>query len=149
MDNLILTGYGWTEYAVAAAIALKGLDGLAEVAGVSKRRLPELLEATAKGVRYVCILGVALGGDEARLAAALKALRRRGVSVTWISAVAASESQQRDVLPFMQSVVDESVALPEVVGRTFGVDAAPFLPYAEDGGRVSAAVRAALWSLSH
>ena len=140
MDNLILTGYGWTEYAVAAAIALKGLDGLAEVAGVSKRRLPELLEAT-KGVRNVCILGVALGGDEARLAAALKALRRRGVSVTWISAVAASESQRRDVLPFMKSVVDESVALPEVVGRTFGVDAAPFLPYAEDGGRVSAAVR--------
>ena len=141
MDNLILTGYGWTEYAVAAAIALKGLDGLADVAGVSKRRLPELLEATAKGVRNVCILGVALGGDEVRLAAALKALRRRGVSVTWISAVAASESQRRDVLPFMKSVVDESVALPEVVGRTFGVDAAPFLPYAEDGGRVSAAVR--------
>ena len=75
MDNLILTGYGWTEYAVAAAIALKGLDGLAEVAGVSKRRLPELLEATAKGVRYVCILGVALGGDEPRLAAALKAAK--------------------------------------------------------------------------
>ena len=53
MDNLILTGYGWTEYAVAAAIALKGLGGLADVAGVSKRRLPELLEATAKGVRKI------------------------------------------------------------------------------------------------
>ena len=91
MDKLILTGYGWTDYAVAAAVALKGLGGLADVAGVSKRRLPEMLEAPAKGVRNIYILGVALGGDEERLAAALKALRRRGVSVTWISAVAASE----------------------------------------------------------
>ena len=35
MENLILTGYGWTDYAVAAAVALKGLGGLADVAGVS------------------------------------------------------------------------------------------------------------------
>ena len=141
MDNLILTGYGWTEYAVAAAVALKGLGGLADVAGVSKRRLPELLEETAKGVRNIYILGVALGGDEARLASALKTLRRRGVSVTWISAIAASESQQQDVLPLMKSVVDETAALTEVAGRTFGVDAAPFMPYAEEGGRASAVVR--------
>ena len=68
MDKLILTGYGWTDYAVAAAVALKGLGGLADVAGVSKRRLPEMLEAPAKGVRNIYILGVALGGDEERLA---------------------------------------------------------------------------------
>ena len=141
MDKLILTGYGWTEYAVAAAIALKGLGGLADVAGVSKRRLPELLEATAKGVRDIYILGVALGGDEERLADALKALRRRGVAVTWISAVAASESQVRDVLPHLTAVVDETVDLPVLVGRTFNVDVEPFRPYTEEGGRVSAAVR--------
>ena len=141
MENLILTGYGWTDYAVAAAVALTGLGGLADVAGVSKRRLPEMLEATAKGVRNIYILGVALGGDEPRLASALKALRRRGVSVTWISAVAASESQVQDVLPLMKAVVDETVALPTVVGRTFDMDAEPFLPYAEEGGRVSASVR--------
>ncbi len=141
MDKLILTGYGWTDYAVAAAVALKGLGGLADVAGVSKRRLPEMLEASAKGVRNIYILGVALGGDEPRLASALKALRRHGVAVTWISAVAASESQVQDVLPLMKAVVDETVALPTVVGRTFDVDAEPFLPYAEEGGRVSASVR--------
>ena len=141
MENLILTGYGWTEYAVAAAIALKGLGGLADVAGVSKRRLPELLEATAKGVRDIYILGVALGGDEERLADALKALRRRGVAVTWISAVAASESQGRDVLPHLTAVVDETVDLPVLVGRTFDVDVEPFRPYTEEGGRVSAVVR--------
>ena len=43
MSNLILTGFGWSEYAVAAAVALKGLDGKSDVAGVSKRRLPEYL----------------------------------------------------------------------------------------------------------
>ena len=141
MENLILTGYGWTDYAVAAAVALKGLGGLADVAGVSKRRLPEMLEAPAKGVRRIFILGVALGGDEPRLAAALKALRRHGVAVTWISAVAASESQVQDVLPHLTAVVDETVDLPVLVGRTFDVDVEPFRPYAEEGGRVSAAVR--------
>ena len=41
MDTLIITGWGWKEYAVAAAVALKGLNGLAEVMGMSKRRHPE------------------------------------------------------------------------------------------------------------
>ena len=53
MDNLILTGYGLKEYAVAAAVALKGLGGQAGIRGVSKRRLPELLEGVAKEVRKV------------------------------------------------------------------------------------------------
>ena len=44
MNTLILTGWGWKEYAVAAAVALKGLNGQAEVRGMSKRRLPEYLE---------------------------------------------------------------------------------------------------------
>ena len=43
-DTLILTGWGWKEYAVAAAVALKAHHGDADVRGVSKRRLPELLE---------------------------------------------------------------------------------------------------------
>ena len=35
MDTLILTGWGWKEYAVAAAVALKALDGKADVMGMS------------------------------------------------------------------------------------------------------------------
>ena len=36
MDTLILTGWGWKEYAVAAAIALKALGGKADVMGMTK-----------------------------------------------------------------------------------------------------------------
>ena len=43
-DNLILTGWGYVEYVAAAAAALKALGGDADVRGVSRRRLPELME---------------------------------------------------------------------------------------------------------
>lgn len=43
-NDLIITGWGWKEYAVAAAAALRALKGEAEVVGMSKRRLPELLD---------------------------------------------------------------------------------------------------------
>ena len=45
MENLILTGWGWNEYAVAAAVALRALEGQADVRGISRRRLPEFLHA--------------------------------------------------------------------------------------------------------
>ena len=46
-DNLILTGWGYVEYVAAAAAALKALGGDADVRGVSRRRLPELMEELA------------------------------------------------------------------------------------------------------
>ena len=48
--NLILTGWGHAEYVAAAAVALKALGGSAEVLGVSRRRLPELLGEDRKSV---------------------------------------------------------------------------------------------------
>ena len=53
--NLILTGWGHAEYVTAAAVALKALKGDADVMGVSRRRLPELMEEIAerkKGDRW-------------------------------------------------------------------------------------------------
>lgn len=69
-DVLILTGWGWKEYAVAAAVALKGLNGQAEVRGMSKRRLPEYLETEGAKWKRIFLIGMSLGGDEQRLAAA-------------------------------------------------------------------------------
>ena len=48
MENLILTGWGWNEYAVAAAVALRALEGQADVRGISRRRLPEFLHAEVR-----------------------------------------------------------------------------------------------------
>ena len=141
MKSLLLTGYGPTEYAVAAAAALRGLGGKADVVGASRRRLPEMLERLAPDARRVFVLGVSLGGDETRLAAALKTLRKDSVSVTWISAVAASEAQTRNMLPLMESVVDDGATLLDVTGRVFGVDVAPLAPYADESDRASATVR--------
>ena len=90
-SNLILTGWGHVEYVVAAAAALKALNGAADVLGVSRRRLPELLgelaaERGAQRWRRVYILGVSLTGDPEALKAAAVRLKSKGVEVVWISA---------------------------------------------------------------
>ena len=56
MDNLILTGWGWKDYACAAALALRHWKK-ADIFGVSTRRLPEFLHEV---VRYknIVILGI-------------------------------------------------------------------------------------------
>ena len=73
-EALIITGWGWKEYAVAAAAALRALKGEAEVVGMSKRRLPEFLEAEGEKWKRIFLIGMSLAGDEARLAAALTRL---------------------------------------------------------------------------
>ena len=42
-NNMILTGWGWPEYACAAALALRHFKD-ADVLGMSTRRLPEFLD---------------------------------------------------------------------------------------------------------
>ena len=91
MDNLILTGWGWKEYAVSAAVTLRALNGQADVMGMSKRRLPEFLELEGRGWKHIYLIGLSLGGDEERLATALRSLR--GTKVTWVSALPMSDER--------------------------------------------------------
>ena len=91
-ENLILTGWGYAEYVASAAVALKALDGKADVLGMSRRRLPEFLAelAAERGSprwKRIYILGVSLSGDPDTLAAALAKLKSKGVKVVWISAI--------------------------------------------------------------
>ena len=58
--NLILTGWGRTDYAVAAAVALRAI-GEADVLGVSMRRLADALVKASEGREAVYVLGVRLG----------------------------------------------------------------------------------------
>lgn len=142
MDTLILTGWGWKEYAVAAAVALKALGGKADVMGMSKRRLPEFLELEGGKWRRIFLVGISLGGDEARLAAALRSHKR--TKVTWISALPMSAEQEKALAPLLDvrrsdgGLFDGS--LVKAVGGVFGVDAAPFLPFAVEGGRIPKSV---------
>ena len=140
-DTLILTGWGWKEYAVAAAVALKAYHGDADVLGVSKRRLPELLEERGARYKKVVILGVALNGDADRLKNVLESLKQRKVQVVFITAIAMPESLQRDVAPLIRCSLCE-VSLLDAVGQFYGVDVKPFSAYALEGGRPSKAVKA-------
>ena len=54
MRALVLPGWGWKEYPVAAA-ALRALGAHAEVLGISRRRLPEFLEGYEGDVRRMRI----------------------------------------------------------------------------------------------
>lgn len=86
-NNLILTGWGWPEYACAAALALRHFKD-ADVLGMSTRRLPEFLDGLKPpSWRTIVIFGIGLTGDPERLASALKRLKMDGVRVVWISAL--------------------------------------------------------------
>lgn len=90
METLILTGWGWSDYACAAALALRRFDK-AEVRGVSTRRLPELLNEIS-GYENILILGVGLTGNPELLQRGVKKLCTKGVKLRWISALPFPES---------------------------------------------------------
>ncbi len=129
MKNLVLTGYGWDEYAVAAAAAFQALDGKCDVQGVSKRRLPELLESPDPSWRKIFIIGVSLSADPPRLAAALKALRKKGAQAAWISVLPLGEDAQSELSSALSLNVFEEEDLLGAVGRYFKTDVAALRPY--------------------
>ena len=144
--KLILTGWGYAEYVASAAIALKALDGKADVLGMSRRRLPEFLaelaaERGAPRWKRIYILGVSLSGAPDTLAAALAKLKAKGVKATWISAIDLPE----DVAERLGGVLEDRArgmrapadTLLEVVGQAFDVDVTDFMPFvASVGSRV-------------
>ena len=143
MNTLILTGWGWKEYAVAAAAALRALEGKAEVLGMSKRRLPEFLETEGANWKRIYLIGLSLAGDEERLAAALKGLRRK-TDVAWISALPMTESQTREIAPFLTAHVFSggpfNGSLVKAVGSVFKTDVDDLLPFAFEGNKIPSTV---------
>lgn len=143
--NLILTGWGYSEYVAASAAALKALKGDAEIKGVSKRRLPELLEEISVQKRNgtlsaVYILGVSLSGDPERLASALAKLQGKSVAVTWISAVEMPDGIAEKVTSLLDAKVFDT-SLLETVGQAFSVDVESFKPLLKESGKVSGDMR--------
>ena len=142
-NDLIVTGWGWKEYAVAAAAALRALKGEAEVVGMSKRRLPEFLEAEGAKWKRIFLVGMSLAGDEARLAAALKRLGG-AKRVTWISALAMSESQRRLVAPHLKTIEfgggPFNGSLVAAVGKAFDTEVGDLMPFAREGARIPKSV---------
>ena len=142
MKTLILTGWGWREYSVSAAVALKSVDGDADVIGMSRRRLPEFLESYSQKHKRIIIIGVSLSGDEVRLATALAALKKRNIEVVWISAIDFTCSQKEKLASLLKAKVYESGTLLEAVGAAFGVEVDSFEPYANEVKKKTASVKA-------
>ena len=140
--TLILTGWGWKEYPVAAAVALKAVGGEADVAGMSRRRLPEFLELYSQKHKRIILIGVSLSGDEARLASALKTLKKRNIEVVWISSIDFTPSQKELIAPYLTAKVSLDNGLVDAVGEAFNVDVNSFEPYAVETKKVSSSVKA-------
>ena len=140
--TLILTGWGWKEYPVAAALALKAVGGEADIAGMSRRRLPEFLELYSQKHKQIILIGVSLSGDEARLASALKTLKKRNIEVVWISSIDFTPSQKELIAPYLTAKVGLDNGLVDTVGEAFNVDVNSFEPYAVETKKVSSSVKA-------
>ncbi|HQL50023.1 MAG TPA: sigma-54 dependent transcriptional regulator [Kiritimatiellia bacterium] len=118
--TLILTGWDSEGYAYAhsAALALLAYPD-ATVRGVSKARLPEALEQAEEYGR-VLILGVALGGDPARLARTVRALARQRTALCWLSALPPPASVDAGTLQALSPYVRE-LSLQATVCACLGV----------------------------
>lgn len=108
-NTWILTGWGWPDYAAAAARVLLRFPGAA-IRGVSTRRLPELVESFAAdppppGSR-ILILGVGLSAAPSALVTALKALKAARVTVEWCSALPLPDGIADEVSRLMAIRVD-------------------------------------------
>ena len=116
MDTLIITGWGWMDYACAAALALRHF-GRAEVVGMSTRRLPEFL-SEVKCFKEIVILGVGLIGNPQMLQSALARLAKKNVHVCWISALDLPEEVFQDGCQNLEVFVKDA-CLTECVGAYY------------------------------
>ena len=130
--TLIVTGWGWPDYACAAAVALRHWKN-AEVRGMSTRRLPEFL-AEVSGYKTIAILGVGLTGNPELLKQALAKLARKGTRVVWISAIPAPDGVLPENCANFESFVQEDW-LTGVVGAYCGEPCDDLLPVVDEKTR--------------
>jgi len=118
MENLILTGWGWKDYACAAALALRHWK-VADIYGMSTRRLPDFLNEVEK-YQNIVIIGVGLTGNPELLKKALKRLNEKAVHVSWISSIPVPESMLEEIQPLLDIFVDGD-GVTDAVGSCYGL----------------------------
>ena len=127
---LILTGWKYIDYAVAAALALRHY-GKADILGMSKRRLPEFLDDVS-GYTEIAILGVSLAGDSVRLAKALERLRKQKVKVLWISGLDFPAWMGEEVRANLDSYISPSGSVCVAVAEHYGMELSVFDDYLDE-----------------
>lgn len=124
--TLILTGWFYHDYALAAALASRHFKE-ADILGISKRRLPECLEKPGSYSR-ILILGVSLLGDVKRLGRALASLKRRKVPVVWFSTVRLPDEIDDEIRANLETHIDVDLDLAGLVAKFYGLDASEMAP---------------------
>ena len=130
MDNLILTGWFWKDYAIAAAVALRYYKK-ADIYGVSTRRLPEMLNEIGSEYKEIAILGVGLTGDPELLEKALTKLQKNGVRVRWISALDFPECIGDNIREKLDSFICYDDGITEATSQCFKISYNDIAPLAE------------------
>ena len=117
--NLIVTGVGYFDYALAGAIARRSLGDDTRVIGVSKGRFPEKLLEFGKGKERICVLGVSLESDVARLKEVLSELVKREAKVEWLSVLEPMESTRKSLEKLLEMRVLDCDTLEEAAREHF------------------------------
>ena len=134
METLILTGWGWSDYACAAALALRHF-GKADIRGVSTRRLPELLNEIS-GYKTILILGVGLTGNPELLQKGVEKLRAKGCNIRWISALPFPENLPDSLRILLNPFIDED-GVTAAVSNCFGIPYDDLLPLVREENATS------------
>lgn len=116
MKSLILAGWGWVDYACAAALALRHHKD-SDILGMSTRRLPEFL-LEVRGYEEIIILGVGLTGDPEMLEKTIGRLSAKHVRVIWISSLSLPESVSKETCSKIEHFVYGS-GITEAVGKYY------------------------------
>jgi len=129
MKKLILTGWGWKDYACAAALALRHHKN-AQIMGISQRRLPEFLNEVT-GYGEIIILGIGLSGDPKRLEQGLEELSSVKTKVSWVSVLPMSKSISEGIRSRMDiQIAPNAESLTDAVSQIYEIpidDLAQFL----------------------
>ena len=141
MNILILTGWGYHDYVAAAAATLKIFGSKADVCGVSRRRLPEMLRDAGSKWGKIVILGVSLSADVPMLVKALENLKKKGVKVFWISAFDAPENIVADLKGLLDRRMGDCDMILDAVGVAFTKDVSEFRPYLAEGKKATVAAK--------
>ena len=125
METLILTGWGWNDYACAAALALRHIRR-ADILGMSTRRLPEFLNEVT-GYKNILILGIGLAGAPELLRKAVDKLDGRGVKLRWISALPFPENLPEALRDKLDPFIDDA-GVTMAVSRCFRISGDDLVP---------------------
>lgn len=156
---LVVSGLGaLEEYLVAAAAVLRRHPG-AELAFASRQMLPDVLEGRMEGRewRRVLLLGVGLSVEPERLRKALRAAKKAGAGIEWLSAygIGIPAGLPDDIRRLFDARVGgEDEDLVRVAARTAGAEAADLLALHDGKGGGAAAswrerMAAAEWSFAN